>query len=155
MKDRKTLNKIFTAVTILCTSIVLLYGFGVALITGNEENPGFMAGIEWAVAGPILFFAILALGATIAKMVLVTVPTFKAGTNKPLAITALVMDVVVLVGFVFIMLALIGASLDIPETEWLSRDMTLLTLVLMGVPFMFVGGILSGKLQKAALKPAK
>ena len=151
MKDKKSLNKILTAVEILSASIVFFYCLGV-IAFASVNGHGTFEGVNWSIAGPILFFAIAAVVVTIIKMAKITAPALKNKTDKALAKGALAMDIFVLIGFVFLVLAIGGASMNLQEPEWPTRGNTLISLILRGAPFMLVGGILSGKLIKGALK---
>lgn len=151
MKDKKSLNKVLTAVEILSASIVFIYCLGVIAFASVHGGETF-EGVNWSIAGPILFFAIAAVVVTIIKMAKVTVPALKNKADQALARGALAMDIFVLIGFVFLVLAMGGASMHLSIEEWETRGNTLISLILTGAPFMLVGGILSGKLIKGALK---
>ena len=148
MKDKKSLNRLFSTIILLLSSVVFIYVIGACMYA--SDNPYDLRNMYPAIAGIVLTLAILCAAVIVIKMVKVTVPTLKDAGNKTLAKWALVMDIIALVGFVFILCAFITANFIRGGDTTMHGG--ILACGLFGAPFFFIGEIGASKLIKGALK---
>lgn len=147
MKDKKSLNKLLYGIILICSSIVFIYAIGVGIIVGAGRAVFWT--LNGAVSGTIFLFVIFTLAAIIVRMIMVTVPTLKNSNNKMFSISALVMDILALIGIVFLVCAFIMGNIE--PTEEASYGVPVMLCILLGAPFISIGELVAYKLEKSVL----